>query len=74
MRSWTSFCNKTAQIIAKSSASLQLSVTDMLTPYFRYMADPCNGGLTVPIYSVSQLTWLAEMISSNKVVTHSNAE
>jgi len=45
---WARFCNKTAQAIAKTSTSSQLSVSDMLThvnfPTFA-MADPRYGGL-----------------------------
>jgi len=44
MESRASYCNKTTQIIAKTSTSLQLSVSDMLThvnfPTFA-MADLC---------------------------------
>jgi len=48
MESRVRFCNKTAQITAKTSTSLQLSVSDTLThvnfPTFA-VADPRYGGL-----------------------------
>jgi len=57
MESRASYCNKTTQIIAKTSTSLQLSVSDMLThvnfPTIA-MADLCYGGmirLVLPLVS-----------------------